>query len=249
VGRALGWDTLRSDRYEVAGLEFRGTGAGHGVGLCQRGADEMGAEGRSYREILAFYYPGTELGLTGRGIRWTRLGGENVTLFTTHPDRDGAVLAQAERQLRELTGRTDLPAPRGIEIRLYPDVETFRNATGEPGWVAAHIVGVHIHLQTTGALRHELLHVLVEAHAAVGLPVWFREGLVGYLEDPGVARGAAQPPTDADLRQTADADRARRAYREAAGAVAALVDRYGEPAVLSWVRGGLPGEGSSPRRR
>jgi stage II sporulation protein D len=73
LGRALGWDWVPSDRYEVAGLEFRGTGSGHGVGLCQRGADEMGAEGRSYREILAFYYPGTEVGLTGRGIPWTRL--------------------------------------------------------------------------------------------------------------------------------------------------------------------------------
>jgi stage II sporulation protein D len=249
VGRALGWDTLRSDRYEIVGLEFHGTGSGHGVGLCQRGADEMGAEGRPYREILAFYYPGTELGLTGRGIRWTRLGGESVTLFTTHPDRDGAVLAQAEKQLRELVERTNLVAPRGIEILLYPDVETFRNATGEPGWVAAHTVGVHIHLQAASALRHELLHVLVEARAIAGLPVWFREGLVGYLENPGVARGAAQHPADADLRQTADPARARRAYGEAAASVAALVDRYGEPVVLSWLASGLPGEVSSRRRR
>jgi stage II sporulation protein D len=240
VGRALGWDRMRSDRYEVAGLEFRGTGSGHGVGLCQRGADEMGAEGRSYREILAFYYPGTELGPTGRGMAWTRLGGDSVALFTTHPDRDGAVLAQAEKQLRELAGRTGLAPPRGIEIRLYPDVETFRNATGEPGWVAAHTAGVHIDLQTAGALRHELLHVLVEAHAAAGLPVWFREGLVEYLEDPGAARAAAKAPADADLRQTADAGRARRAYAAAADAVAELVRRYGEPAVRGWLVSGMP---------
>ena len=240
VGRALGWERLPSDRYEVAGLEFAGTGSGHGVGLCQEGADEMGSEGRRYREILAFYYPGTELGRTGRGIAWTRLGGEIVTLFTTHPDRDGALLGQAERQLRELTERTNLTAPRGIEIRLYPDVETFRNATGEPGWVAAHTVGVHIDLQTAGALRHELLHVLVESHAIAGLPVWFREGLVGYLEDPGAARPSARAPADADLRQTADADGARRAYAEAAGAVAGLVRRYGEKAVAGWLGSGLP---------
>ncbi len=74
----------------MVGLEFSGTGSGHGVGLCQKGADEMGAEGRTWRDILAFYYPGTELGRTGRGIAWTRLGGESVALFTTHPDRDGA---------------------------------------------------------------------------------------------------------------------------------------------------------------
>jgi hypothetical protein len=36
--------------------------------MCQRGADQMGAEGHAYREILAFYFPGTELGLTARGL-------------------------------------------------------------------------------------------------------------------------------------------------------------------------------------
>jgi stage II sporulation protein D len=242
VGRALGWNTVRSDRYEVTGLEFRGTGAGHGVGLCQRGADRMGIEGRSYVEILAFYYPGAALGLTGRGLRWTRLGGETLTLFTTHPDRDGALLAQAERQIRNLAQSTNLPLPRGVEIRLYPGVETFRNATGEPGWVAAHTAGVHIHLQTATALRHELLHVLVEASAAAGLPVWFREGLVGYLENPRAARASTKPPMDAELRQTADAPRAHRAYEEATASVAGLVDRYGEATVLSWLAAGLPRE-------
>jgi len=238
IGRALGWDRLPGDRYEVTGLEFNGTGSGHGVGLCQRGADEMGAEGRRYREILEFYYPGTEVGLTGRGIPWTRLGGEKLTLFTTHPDHDGPVLSQAERQLRELAERTNLQAPRGIEIRLYPDVETFRNATGEPGWVAAHTVGLHIELQTSGALRHELTHVLVESRATAGLPVWFREGLVGYLE--GAPRVGSRPPADSELRQTVDAARARRAYGEAVGAVADLVRRYGEGVVLGWVGKGMP---------
>jgi stage II sporulation protein D len=130
--------------------------------------------------------------------------------------------------------------PRGIEVRLYPDVETFRNATGEPGWVAAHTEGTHIDLQTAGALRHELLHVLVEAHAVAGLPVWFREGLVEYLENPASASGTGKPPADADLRQRSDPERARRAYKEAAGAVAELVHRYGEPAVLGWLAKGMP---------
>jgi stage II sporulation protein D len=240
VGRALGWERLPDDRYEITGLEFRGTGSGHGVGLCQHGADVMGAEGRSYREILAFYYPGTELGRTGRGLPWTRLGGETIALFTTHPDRDGTVLAQAESLLHESAGRTGLPAPRGIEIRLYPDVETFRNATGEPGWVAAHTAGLHIDLQTTSALRHELLHVLVESNAGAKLPVWFREGLVGYLENPAATHANAKPPADADLRQTSDPERARRAYSEAAGAVAELVHQHGEHTVMGWLSTGIP---------
>ena len=37
------------------------TRTGHGVGMSQRGAKAMAAAGKSYREILAFYYPGTEV--------------------------------------------------------------------------------------------------------------------------------------------------------------------------------------------
>jgi stage II sporulation protein D len=61
MGRELGWNTLRSDRYEVRStqgrISFEGSGSGHGVGLCQLGAEQMGIGGKSYREILAFYYP------------------------------------------------------------------------------------------------------------------------------------------------------------------------------------------------
>ena len=40
---------------------LRGHGWGHGVGLCQIGAAVMASKGYGYREILQFYYPGTEL--------------------------------------------------------------------------------------------------------------------------------------------------------------------------------------------
>jgi len=38
---------------------------GHGVGMSQRGAKAMAAAGKDYREILAFYYPGTALTAIG----------------------------------------------------------------------------------------------------------------------------------------------------------------------------------------
>ena len=40
---------------------LRGRGWGHGVGLCQIGAANMAAQGHSYQEILAFYYPESQL--------------------------------------------------------------------------------------------------------------------------------------------------------------------------------------------
>jgi len=256
IGREIGWNTVRSDLYEVRSsggrVVFEGRGAGHGAGLCQIGADRMGAEGRSYREILAFYYPGTEVGASAKDIPWQRLNGDNLTLLTTNPSQDGPVLALAERVLQAATARTNWPPPRNLEIYLYPDLDRFRNATGEPGWVAAHTAGTRIHLQPAAVLRsrgalestlrHELLHVLMESQARADLPLWFREGLVEHLADPSPGTAPARIPSESDLRQTADAARARQAYADSARMVAQLAHRYGETVVLDWVKRGLPPE-------
>jgi stage II sporulation protein D len=40
---------------------FSGRGSGHGIGLCQWGAEEMAEKGHGFREIILHYYPGTGL--------------------------------------------------------------------------------------------------------------------------------------------------------------------------------------------
>jgi SpoIID/LytB domain protein len=56
---------LRSSLFVVqvdaSGATFRGAGFGHGVGLCQTGAVGMAEAGKTYKEILQHYYPGTVL--------------------------------------------------------------------------------------------------------------------------------------------------------------------------------------------
>ncbi len=52
-------------RWVSGGLLFECRGYGHGVGLCQYGADGAAVAGLSYRDILAFYYPGTNLTVLG----------------------------------------------------------------------------------------------------------------------------------------------------------------------------------------
>jgi stage II sporulation protein D len=53
---------LRSNTFAIrqseAGLEFITTGYGHGVGLCQYGANGMAKEGKTYKDILTYYYSG-----------------------------------------------------------------------------------------------------------------------------------------------------------------------------------------------
>jgi SpoIID/LytB domain protein len=40
---------------------LQGTGVGHGIGLCQRGAADMARKAASFQQILEHYYPNTEL--------------------------------------------------------------------------------------------------------------------------------------------------------------------------------------------
>jgi stage II sporulation protein D len=63
--RALGWSALPGNNYRVRPegdmLVFTGSGQGHGVGVCQRGAIGMAEKGASYREILRHYLPDTTI--------------------------------------------------------------------------------------------------------------------------------------------------------------------------------------------
>jgi stage II sporulation protein D len=65
VGRVLGWNVLKSSRFEVSragtNFVFRGSGFGHGLGLCQEGAHVMATRGASYQKILEKYFPGTRV--------------------------------------------------------------------------------------------------------------------------------------------------------------------------------------------
>ena len=45
----------------ITAVQFSGFGNGHGVGMCQIGALGRARAGQTYREILAHYYPATEL--------------------------------------------------------------------------------------------------------------------------------------------------------------------------------------------
>jgi len=62
---ALGNTEIPSVFFEVELSEgeavFSGRGSGHGVGLCQWGAQEMAGKGHDFKSILSHYYPGAVL--------------------------------------------------------------------------------------------------------------------------------------------------------------------------------------------
>ncbi len=261
VGRNIGWDRLKSNWYEVHvegdRIAFHGRGSGHGVGLCQTGAEVMGEEGRSYREILAFYYPGTRLGVGAQGTAWQRLASEDVELFTTRPERDRVLLPLAARLMHDAEASTGLVYGSTAKLKVYATVAAFRDSTGEPGWVAASTRGRTIRMQPTdvlqdagtleSTLRHELLHMLIEAHAKTGTPLWYREGLVLYLAQPSAdSRGSTAFESVATLekalRNPTSEQEMRQAYAEAKARVTRLAREHGKDTLFIWLQNGLPAQ-------
>jgi stage II sporulation protein D len=254
AGRVLGWGVLRSQYYEISEIGdrvvFTGRGAGHGVGLCQRGAMARAKAGQDYRTILAAYYPGTKTGVTPEGIVWSRRSTERVEVWTSGPSDVLAplldrTLADAEKRAGwQLTGRP--------QVRVFPTVAAYRDATGEPGFVAASARGGIIRMQPEGVLRaagrleatlrHEFLHLLLGAKARQPLPAWFEEGLVMCLEEPG---GPLTRWTNEDLlllQKARSESELRRGYQAARARVAALLRSNGWETVLSWLGRGLPAQ-------
>src|SRR6185503_12830322 len=112
VGRVLGWNWLKSSRFEItragSNFVFHGSGFGHGLGLCQEGAHVMAARGVSHERILEKYFPGTRV---GRGTETRRVGyaaSGGVTdhwkadfLGTLDPPRSGEMFIASSLSTRE----------------------------------------------------------------------------------------------------------------------------------------------------
>jgi stage II sporulation protein D len=223
---------LRSNLYgfQASGsrIRFSGFGRGHGVGLCQTGAEERGKAGHFYNAILSFYYPGTRLGIAASGLRWTYAAGERVDAFAVDSASARDLAATGDRALGEAETITGFPARRRPQIRAYPTLSIYRDATGNGGDIAATTSGFTIRAQPVGLLRsrnvlrstllHEMLHVVIDSHAHPQLPDWYSEGLALHLSAT-VARGE---------------------HAQALTRVRALANRYGRATLLGWVISGLP---------
>jgi stage II sporulation protein D len=65
ICRRLGWSEVPSNNFvaceENGEVILEGTGQGHGIGLCQRGAAFLAGQSTDFREILIHYFPKTKI--------------------------------------------------------------------------------------------------------------------------------------------------------------------------------------------
>ena len=94
-------------RYPVPGdgsYTVHGHGYGHGHGMSQYGAQGAALRGLEHEQILAFYYPGTDLGTARRKIR---------VLLTADTGADLVVGARKGLRLKDRGSGTTYDLPRG----------------------------------------------------------------------------------------------------------------------------------------
>lgn len=249
VNRRLGWNTLKSSLYTIhhgpGGLIFRGRGLGHGVGLCQAGAEQMGQIGISTERILAQYFPGTTVGRINDGERPRVLSSEHFEIHFPPSEESLApkALEILEAERRRLGARAGgLPARNAV--RTYKTTADFIRATGQPGWVSGTNNGREIDLQplrvldSRGILRstlhHEFLHLVIYPLRAPEVPSWYEEGMILYLTGERIggrpSRIRVSPGNYDSTISKARAD-AERSYAEARERVADLARRRGEDAL------------------
>jgi len=184
VGRALGWNVLKSSRFEVtrsgSNFVFRGSGFGHGLGLCQEGAHVMAARGASYQKILEKYFPGTVVkrDVTAKSkadifldtfdsrnflrpvsSRLLTIASENFSLvYPADVERRttsqilNTLEATRNDYLRRASSTSNVNIPR-VGIRLNESTGDFTSRTGQPWWAAAATQGNRIELQPLAILK------------------------------------------------------------------------------------------------
>jgi stage II sporulation protein D len=261
VGQALGWNKIPSTWFEVSQqgdhFLFHGRGWGHGVGLCQKGAAAMAADGHTTQQILQQYFPGAQAADEATGRTWQTFNANGVILESLEA-ADAVFLQQLAHARVEASQRSGLNMAEPLTVRSFASTPAFREATLAPGWVAAFTEGDWIATQPLRILAarrlldatmlHEFLHALVERNAGPTAPLWLREGLVEAWSEGGrqpTTREAAVPALslsaiDAALMHTSTEAESEAAHRAAGWHAARLLDRYGRARVLEWLRSGIP---------
>lgn len=175
VGRALGWNLLKSSRFEISrsgsNFVFRGSGFGHGLGLCQAGAHVMAQRGAGYRQILAKYFPGTQIAIVGAARQ-----GMAADIMWNKPLEIIASAPQRARNYKTL-------ATEGFRIS-YPATVDAREAEQVLGILQSARRNLESRIETAG-LRAQLPRIDVFVNASTG-------DFVGRTGQPAWAAAASK---------------------------------------------------------
>ncbi len=121
------------EKYPVPGsgrFKLSGRGSGHGIGMSQFGAEGMGELGKSYRQIVNFYFPGTSFGTipSSRTIRVLLSG------IVRHDFNTATVLVKPHSGLRVVNGSKTIDLPRRVAGGSVTGYRVLRTSAAQQVW-------------------------------------------------------------------------------------------------------------------
>jgi SpoIID/LytB domain protein len=228
VGRALGWQYIKSTAFEVRrdgdGFRFTGHGSGHGVGLCVIGSARLAERGETAEAILARYFPGLPISPGTPALAIAHLPDAGATLRSSGDPHDSGSPKPAAppaidggRPAPEVKGRDASRIVAGVLVALPEGDEGERSAlarlTAQARDALAQRLGVTP--PPTVTLR---VHATSDEYERATGDAWFTSGALANgdvhlmplamlrgrgILDLTIRRGLARMMTDAALQDRA----------------------------------------------
>ncbi len=146
---------------------------GHGVGMSQRGAQYMANIGKTYRDILGFYYPGATLGTMGYVFP--------ETVSSTEPNAAATAASSGRVQGGSVNVRSSASTSGSVLETLAVDTQvTLLGMKGDWYYVSAPS-------GTTGYIRHDYILLTGTSMIAQGK---ISASAVNYRSGPGTSYAA-----------------------------------------------------------
>ena len=184
IGRTLGWQYLQSAAFELKrsgdAFRFAGHGAGHGVGMCVIGSTKLAIAGETATQILARYFPGTNIGAVGPRLTAApperpSIGpappavataavrpapapvGAAPDVAVSLPEGDEGerpvVLGMVRRERDAMAKTLGVRAPVPLVVRFQPTTDAYERATGQPWFTMGAVKSGEIHFIPLSTLR------------------------------------------------------------------------------------------------
>jgi stage II sporulation protein D len=180
IGRALGWNVLKSSRFEVkrvgTNFIFRGSGFGHGLGLCQEGAHVLARRGAAYQRITGYYFPRTSVSIGAEtekikashdvfqvplGLRFIPA---SFSTFTT------STIVDDSRRLSSSSEHFRISYPTYLErSNVEAALRALESARSD---VQRRLTAASLHLAESGSVEVIVHSTTQEFTAATGQPSW-----------------------------------------------------------------------------
>ncbi|HEX5018300.1 MAG TPA: SpoIID/LytB domain-containing protein [Actinomycetes bacterium] len=170
-----------SESYRVPGsrtFHLSGLGYGHGIGMSQFGAEGMGRLGKTYRQIMKFYFPGTNFA-TVSASREITVGLSGVVQSTP---QGNAVVVVDRSDLSASNRGNSIDLPRragGAQVKSYRVV---RRSSGLAIYAVSSAKVVKVKGGISGAVTWRTAGALSDSKVAVGTAGGGTRLYRGYLE-------------------------------------------------------------------